>query len=47
MDKIYLGLVFQFSEFLCQAQQDTANVMDGWLQAGVLRIKNSCWFDQP
>lgn len=31
---IYLGLLFQFSVFLCQAQQDTANVMDGWLAAG-------------
>lgn len=31
---IYLGLLFQFSAFLCQAQQDTANVMDGWLAPG-------------
>lgn len=31
---IYLRLLFQFSAFLCQAQQDTANVMDGWLAPG-------------
>lgn len=34
MDMIDLGLLFQFSAFLCQAQQDTTNVMDGWLTPG-------------
>lgn len=31
---IHLGLLFQSSVFLCWAQQDIDNVMDGWLAPG-------------